>query len=169
MATTNNTNDNTHEQLTPPSGAPSVNPWLAEVAAADQVITALGDAFPPAKERRRSPRLQYQVRARLELVDEGGQVIDSVAARNGSGAAVSTTVHTRDLDPSGSGFVTREDLSGHDRGVLCLPAPDGNVRRIACHIRRAREVGGGWYEGVAQFDTEQPVFSLTRIRAKFEA
>ena len=135
-------------------------PSLAELAQADQVIAALGDAFPPAQERRQAPRLRYQVRARLELVDEltGKPFGESM-------------LHTRDLDPSGSGFVTPYQIAENERAVLCLPSPHtgGSERRINCRVRRSREVGNGWFEGTVEFDQEQPVFSHTRIRPKFGA
>jgi hypothetical protein len=126
---------------------------LREVAQADQLIAALADAFPQRRQadRRKEPRYRYQVRARLELVDEDGQTVDS------------TSLHTRDVNSRGTGFVTSGDVSNDTRGVLHLPEPGGNTTRVACRVRRSREAGAGWFEGVVEFDDNQPVFSSKRI------
>lgn len=129
---------------------------LRELAEADQVIAALADAFPPDRERRKTPRLRYQVRAKLELVDEEGRAVES------------QTLHTRDASDSATGFVTTADLARVGRGVLHVPSPDGSgkIEKIACRVSRSNDVGGGWYEGTVKFDTKQPVFSRTRISKK---
>lgn len=129
---------------------------LRELAEADQVIAALADAFPPEKERRKAPRLRYQVRAKLELVDEDGEAFES------------QTLHTRDFNDSATGFVTTADLARVGRGVLHVPAPDGSggVEKIACRVSRSNDVGNGWYEGTVEFDSKQPVFSHTKISKK---
>lgn len=132
---------------------------LREVAEADQLIAALSDAFPTRVERpdrRKEPRYRYQVRARLELVGEDGRPVESAASH---------TVHTRDLSSRGTGFVTSSEVAGDARGVLHLPPADGTSepRRVACRVRRTREAGNGWFEGVVEFETPTPVFSSTRI------
>jgi hypothetical protein len=129
---------------------------LREVAEADQLIAALADAFPQRRnqpDRRKEPRYRYQVRARLELVDEDGRTVES------------TSLHTRDLNSRATGFVTPGDVSDHSRGVLHLPEPgdNGATTKVACRVRRSREAGNGWFEGVVEFENEQPVFSSKRI------
>jgi hypothetical protein len=129
---------------------------LRETAEADQVIAALSDAFPQRAgqpDRRKEPRFRYQVRARLELVDEDGRPVESAA------------LHTRDTNSRAAGFVAPTDVSGDARGVLHLPSPDGSgtTTKVACRVRRSREAGNGWFEGVVEFDDQQPVFSSTRI------
>ena len=127
---------------------------LSEMAQADQVIAALSDAFPTRKERRKEPRLRYQVRARLELVDEAGRTVES------------QSLHTRDLSATGAGFVAPADMGDEAKGVLHLPSPDGTgaTQKVACRVRRSREAGNGWFEGVVEFDDKQPVFSSTKIK-----
>ena len=127
---------------------------LREVAEADQLIAALSVAFPqPRQDRRKEPRYRYQVRARLELVDETGRPVES------------TSLHTRDVNTRATGFVTSGDVADDARGVLHLPAPEGNGKttKLACRVRRSREAGNGWFEGVVEFDEKQPVFSSKRI------
>lgn len=126
---------------------------LREMAAADQLIAALGEAFPPEGERRRAPRLSYQVRARLELVDEDGRPVES------------QTLHTRDLSGTATGFVSPRGVPGDARGVLHLPAPDGSgeVSKVACRVSRTRDLGNGWFEGAMEFDGPAPAFSQTQI------
>ena len=127
---------------------------MRDVAEADQLIAALADAFPERKqERRKEPRYRYQVRARLELVDDNGLPVDS------------TSLHTRDLSSRGTGFVTSGDVADDARGVLHLPGPGGKGKttKVACRVRRSREAGNGWFEGVVEFEQKQPVFSSKRI------
>jgi hypothetical protein len=127
---------------------------LREVAEADQLIAALADAFPQRKQdRRKEPRYRYQVRARLELVDENGRPVDSAS------------LHTRDVSSKASGFVTSGGLSDDSRGVLHLPSPgnSGKTTKVACRVRRIREAGNGWFEGVVEFENEQPVFCSKKI------
>jgi hypothetical protein len=129
---------------------------LREVAEADQLIAALADAFPQRRsqpDRRKEPRFRYQVRARLELVDEEGRTVES------------TSLHTRDLNSRATGFVTPDDVADRSRGVLHLPEPgdSGATTRVACRVRRSREAGNGWFEGVVEFENDQPVFSSKRI------
>jgi hypothetical protein len=127
---------------------------MREVAEADQLIAALADAFPERKqERRKEPRYRYQVRARLELVDENGRPVESAS------------LHTRDVSSRGTGFVASTDVANDARGVLHLPAPGGKGKttKVACRVRRSREAGNGWFEGVVEFESAQPVFSSKRI------
>lgn len=129
---------------------------LREVAEADQLIAALADAFPQRAskaERRKEPRYRYQVRARLELVDENGRPVESAS------------LHTRDMNSRATGFVTSGDVSDDTRGVLHLPALDGAgpTTKIACRVRRSREAGNGWFEGMVEFESDRPVFSSKRI------
>jgi hypothetical protein len=129
---------------------------LREVAEADQLIAALSDAFPQRAnkaDRRKEPRYRYQVRARLELVDEDGRPVES------------TSLHTRDLSSRATGFVTSGDVSDDSRGVLHLPEPGGSgaTTKVSCRVRRSREAGNGWFEGVVEFENDTPVFSQKRI------
>jgi hypothetical protein len=133
---------------------------LREVAQADQLIAALGEAFPAREapqDRRQEPRYRYQVRARLELVDQDGRPVES------------RSLHTRDVSAAGTGFVASSEVSDDARAVLHLPSPNGaagETTKVACRVRRSREAGNGWFEGVVEFDDRQPVFSSTRIEKK---
>ena len=113
---------------------------------------ALDAAFPTRRiDRRQTPRLKYQVVATLEPV---------------SAAPDDVCVVTRDADQKGAGFLSSSDLPEGSRGVLHLPAPDGQgePQRIECRVRRSREVANGLFEGSVEFVGEQPQFSDTRIR-----
>jgi hypothetical protein len=108
----------------------------------------------PAVERRAAPRSNYRVVGTLETVGTGDAHRD-------------VRVMTRDADPAGTGFVAEgETLPAGRRAVLHVPGPDGQTRRIECHVRRSSAVAGnpGWFEGHVEFTGEQPVFSDKRIR-----
>jgi hypothetical protein len=129
---------------------------LREVAEADQLIAALADAFPQRAnqaDRRKEPRYRYQVRARLELVDETGRPVESAS------------LHTRDLNTRATSFVTSGEVSNDSRGVLHLPGLDGTgpTTKVACRVRRIREAGNGWFDGVVEFEEGQEVFCSKRI------
>lgn len=99
-------------------------------------------------QRRMIPRATYERTATLST--DGDDVV----------------LYTRDANSTGAGFVTPTSL--YDNGgvaTIRIPTPDGAVRHMKCHVRRAREIGEGWVEGYVEFDEPTNVFSTKRINA----
>ncbi|HEV7298924.1 MAG TPA: PilZ domain-containing protein [Tepidisphaeraceae bacterium] len=107
-------------------------------------VDAVGD------ERRRMPRAKYEVAATLVGTGVDGQEF---------------TLYTRDVNAGGSGFVSPTDLQDIEAATIRIPAPDGGVRHVRCHVRRTREIGEGWVEGYVEFEEPTSVFSTKRINA----
>ena len=128
----------------------------------DARTAAIADAFPfPAHaERRKAPRVKYQVVATLEL--DG----DRPAGAQPGPQPAACDLHTRDLDERGAGFMSPHGLTPGQPAVLNLPSPDGTVNRVTCRVSRARPVAEGWFEGYVEFEggqaTKSP-FSDERI------
>ncbi len=122
------------------------------MSGAAEEVAALNAAFPTnGVERRKAPRLKYQVVATLEPVAIGPDDVRVV---------------TRDADANGTGFVSSAPMAEGSRAVLHLPSPDGEeTQRIECRVRRSRELGNGLFEGSVEFLGDQPRFSDTRIKA----
>lgn len=128
-------------------------PGFADLAS-DKLRTLADASAAPAVERRSAPRSNYRVVGTLETVGTGGAHRD-------------VRVMTRDADPAGTGFVAEGvTVPEGRRAVLHVPGPDGQTRRIECHVRRSNALSGnpGWFEGHVEFTGEQPVFSDKRIR-----
>jgi len=104
---------------------------------------------PPRIERRRIMRSTYRTQAWLQPADE-------------TGAIRSPLIHTRDLDEVGVGYIARQDLSALGDGILFLPSGNGRPVRVPCRVRRSRELGGGWFEGLIEFINPQPMFATRR-------
>jgi hypothetical protein len=94
-------------------------------------------------DRRHRPRVPLAVRASLAPADD-------------TGAVRPPAIRTRDLSPLGLGFLSRQDLSVLGEAVLRLPGGAGRVVCVACRIRRSRELGNGWYDGLVEFLQPQP-------------
>jgi hypothetical protein len=101
-------------------------------------------------ERRKLPRAKYEVAATLATGGVEGQEF---------------VVYTRDVNSGGSGFVSPVDVGGVEAALLKVATPDGTVRRVRCHVMRARPIGEGWVEGYVEFDEPTAVFSTKRINA----
>ena len=132
-----------------------------EASTPDELIAAMGAAFPPKLERRRAPRVRYQVVATLEVDGEERTRPGGLLPEN------RTDLHTRDLDANNSGFVSPHQLTPGESAILNLPTPTGETRRIECRVRRSRPVAEGLFEGCVEFTGgEQPVFSDRRIKVR---
>lgn len=108
------------------------------------ILSAMDAARFRGPDRRHLTRLPYRVLGRLTLYsDPDGQPV---------------TIYTRDVDPRGLGFLTRERLPLGYGGTLQLPDPDGNELTIACSIYRCREAVPGWFEGALYFNRQQTRF-----------
>jgi hypothetical protein len=125
----------------------------------EEKLAALGEAFvvSPRVERRKAPRVRYQVVARLELDGERpGDVVEPVR-----------DLHTRDLGEAGAGFITPNNVVPGERAVLNLPSADGEVNSVTCRVRRARPIAEGWFEGYVEFEDARAasaLFSEQRIQ-----
>ena len=125
---------------------------FSDAAPAVDRIAAVNQALPgPRVERRKTPRIKYQVVATLESVTTGPDDVRVV---------------TRDASPHGTGFVSSGALAAGSRAVLHVPNPDGSgeAERIECRVSRSNNLGNGLFEGSVEFFGEQPRFSETRIR-----
>lgn len=98
-------------------------------------------------DRRHLPRVPYAATAALAPADA-------------TGAVRPPAIRTRDLNPLGLGFVSRQDLSVLGEAELHLPGVAGRVVRVACRVRRSRELGNGWYDGLVEFVTPQPELTV---------
>jgi len=104
-------------------------------------------------DRRQRPRVPFAVDAVLAPADEGGAVRPPA-------------IRTRDLNPLGLGFLARQDLSVLGEAELRLPGVSGRVVCLACRIRRSRELGNGWYDGLVEFLQPQPELVVEDGRAR---
>ncbi len=97
----------------------------------------------PLIDRRQIPRVPFAARALLAPADA-------------TGAVRPPAIRTRDLSPLGLGFLARQDLSVLGEAELRLPGVAGRVVAVACRVRRSRELGNGWFDGLAEFVVPQP-------------
>ena len=110
------------------------------------ILSAMEAAPRLATEKRAHQRMNYHVQAKLTLFADGPM-------------AEPWTLYTRDVDPRGMGFITRDRLPLGYGGWVELQTPNGRVTRIACTLYRCREAIPGWYEGALYFNREQWMFS----------
>lgn len=108
------------------------------------ILSAMDAARFRGPDRRHLTRMPYRVVASLSLYS------------NPDGPPA--TLYTRDVDPRGLGFLSRERLPLGHGGMLRLPDPDGRELTIACSIYRCREAVAGWYEGALYFNRQQGRF-----------
>lgn len=74
-------------------------------------------------------------------------------------------LYTRDVNSGGTGFVTPVDIGDLQAATIKIAGPDGQMRHLRCHVKRARDIGEGWVEGYVEFDEPTSVFSTKRINA----
>ena len=101
----------------------------------------------PLIDRRHVPRVAFAARALLAPADA-------------TGAVRPPAIRTRDLNRFGVGFLARQDLSVLGEAELQLPGPAGRVVAVRCRIRRSRELGNGWYDGLVEFLVPQPELTV---------
>ncbi len=102
----------------------------------------------PWIDRRHFPRAIYQTVAWLAPADDGGAMRRPI-------------IRTRDINLVGLGFRARQDLSALGEAVLRLPAATGRSISVACRVRRSRELGNGWFDGLVEFLTPQPDLTIS--------
>jgi len=102
------------------------------------ILSALDAAGPLAVERRSACRVRYRVEAVLRLNIDLPQ-------------DVPRRVYTRDLTPSGLGFISPVWFPLSCGGTLHLPAPGGSVDTIPCKVIRRQEMIQGWFDGAVSF------------------
>jgi hypothetical protein len=132
------------------SGGSGVTQHTYTSSGAMRMMSEVTRERPPRIERRRVMRTNYRTQAWLQPADE-------------TGALRSPLIHTRDLDEMGVGFIARQDLSAVGDAILFLPSGSGRPVRVPCRVRRSRELGGGWFEGLAVFIQPQPMFATRRM------
>jgi hypothetical protein len=103
-------------------------------------------------DRRQVPRVPFAAAAALAPADA-------------TGAVRAPAIRTRDLNPLGLGFLSRHDLSVLGEAELRLPGVTGRVVCVACRVRRSRELGNGWYDGLVEFLQPQPNLTVQDNRA----
>lgn len=119
--------------------------WPAEV---DLIISALdAGASGVGRDRRTLPRRAYRRVGRLKLFAD-------------SPSAAPWEIFTRDANPRGLGFVTRQRLPLGYGGKLRLLSPEGEVVDLGCTVLRCRQTAGGWYEGALTFNQHQEIFEM---------
>jgi hypothetical protein len=117
--------------------------WPSEV---DLIISALDvGSSGVGRDRRTLPRRAYRRVARLKLFAD-------------SPSAAPWEIYTRDANPRGLGFVTRQRLPLGYGGKLRMLSPDGEVVDFGCTVLRCRQTAGGWYEGALTFNQYQEAF-----------
>jgi hypothetical protein len=122
--------------------SPTQDAWPAEVG---MILSAMEAAPQQGMEKRAHQRMNYHVQAKLTLFADGPM-------------ADPWTLFTRDADPRGLGFISRDRLPLGYGGWVELQTPDGRATRIACTLYRCREAIPGWYEGALYFNREQWMF-----------
>ena len=138
----------------PPSPAPEPVELPALPDDFDPDTTAGDGPDPrPLVDRRHLPRVTFAARATLAPADD-------------TGAVRPPAIRTRDLNPLGLGFTARQDLSVLGDAVLQLPAANGRLVCVACRVRRSRELGNGWYDGLVEFVVPQPLLTVEDGRAR---
>jgi hypothetical protein len=83
-----------------------------------------------------------------------------LAPADDSGAIRRPIIRTRDINRMGLGFRARQDLSALGEAILRLPAATGRSISVACRVRRSRELGNGWFDGLVEFLTPQPDLTI---------
>jgi hypothetical protein len=120
--------------------------WPAEVELILSALEAAGARGRRPGELKRCGRTRYRARAALRLFSDAP-------------GAPSWLLYARDGNERGLGFITPHRLPLGYGGMIDLPAPGGDKRRIACTLLRCREVSSGWYEGALYFNRAQAEFA----------
>lgn len=131
----------------PPASAPA-KPLPPEV---EFILSALEAGEYGGPQRRGARRTRYRVAASLKLFSDNPQ-------------APPWTLYMRDINPKGSGFVTRHRLPLGYGGILTITDPSGRQLRVDCTLLRCREAAAGWFEGSMYFNREQRVFEPDQIK-----
>jgi hypothetical protein len=122
--------------------------WPSEV---DLIISALdAGSSGIGRDRRTLPRRPYRRVALLKLFAD-------------SPSAAPWEIFTRDANPRGLGFVTRQRLPLGYGGKLRLLSPDGEIVDLGCTVLRCRQTAGGWYDGALTFNQHQQVFDAPEL------
>ena len=106
----------------------------------------------PLIDRRHLPRVAFAAAAALAPADA-------------TGAVRPPDIRTRDLNRLGLGFLSRQDLSVLGEAELRLPGVTGRVVCVPCRVRRSRELGNGWFDGLVEFLQPQPMLTVQDNRA----
>lgn len=117
------------------------------------ILSAMEAVPKPGMEKRAHQRLNYRVQAKLTLFADGPM-------------AEPWTLYTRDVDPRGLGFISRDRLPLGYGGWVDVQTPNGRTTRIACTLYRCREAIPGWYEGALYFNREQWMFGSPQDTAQ---
>lgn len=91
------------------------------------------------RDRRRGGRKQFEVQATLWFKDQKGQPQRENA-------------YTRDLSGRMIALVSTIHLKPGQSVILDLPSTGGEIQRKQGHIRRCRQLDGGWYDCVLELD-----------------
>ncbi|HLL90571.1 MAG TPA: hypothetical protein VK324_14820 [Tepidisphaeraceae bacterium] len=108
-------------------------------------------SVPAVLERRRGPRARYNVAATLEPAEPLALKVPP------------KTLYVRDINRWGAGFIVGLRLNVRSRAVVALAAPGGATLSVRCVVRRCREYAPGWFEGVLDFDAEQPALAAENV------
>ena len=118
---------------------PRFDTTAALPAEARRAMARLTDSRQPRLDPRGQPRQTYHVRAGLRW-----------------GAAVDTTVYTRDVNAWTVGFIGTVPLPVGAKVSLRMVMPDGRRATVAARVRRSRPFGtGAWFETHAEFGLPQ--------------
>ena len=109
--------------------------WPGEV---DLILSAMEAASAARTDRRAGDRRPHRVRAELRFYAD-------------SPLEAPTPLFTRDLSPTGVGFIARDRLPLGYGGDLTIELPDGRTVTTPCTLYRCREAINGWYEGSLRF------------------
>ncbi len=112
----------------------------------------------PSQARRAMARLTD---ARLPRYDPRGADRHTyhVSATLTWGAAVNTTVYTRDVNGASVGFIGTVPLPTAAKVSLRLQTPEGQRVTVTARVRRSRPFGNGaWFETYAEFCLPQHAF-----------
>lgn len=118
--------------------------WTPEI---DMILSALDAAWTDPGERRSTSRLRYRVPVLLRLYSD----LDDTPG---------WVLYTRDADPRGIGFITRQRLPLGYGGKIDLVTPDGLHAEIPCTILRCRPCVNDWFEGAIAFNRPQAAFRV---------
>lgn len=119
----------------PASAATAGEHWPAEV---DMILSAMEAAGAVSADRRDGDRSPHHTRAELRLFAHDP-------------LSLPTPLFTRDISPTGIGFITKDRLPLGYGGVVSFVQEDGTKIAMACTIFRCRPLINGWFEGALHF------------------
>lgn len=137
-----------------PTSEPTITaPLPSEV---EFILSALDAGQYQTDDRRAYQRQAYRVRALLRLFSD----LEGTPP---------WLLYSRDVTPRSLGFVTPHRLPLGYGGVIELPDPTGQVRKVECTLLRCREAVAGWFEGALYFNRDQLAFDLGQPAVKGQA